>query len=534
VEVTTDRRGAVSVIDGQFTDAVVVSAADAAVVLNSLAPVLGAAAGFANPGAIVASTAGLGETAEHFYRYTETLRGIEVLGSEVILVTNARGDVTSVFNYYRGLAEDFNVTPDSSIDEDAEVRLVASASYLGSSADSKSLQSFLATSTFTKELVVFTVAEDGAPALAWRAVIQVPDTGDLSPSGATYLIHADGDDAGVIIASVSNAQPAAAIITAKDRLGDTRTITIDTRKVLWFSTSEMFDPTRNIKTYKTTPSFFGGDPVLPGKVVKRSLFGWDTAAVSAHANTAVVYDYYKNVLGRVSYDGAGAPIVLSIRYRPSTSPLGYANAFWDPTIKQFAFGDKGYLQAAVDIVAHEFTHAVVTSVVGKGSSVLDVAESGALNEAYADVLGLLVEGKARTDSGRWLIAEDSENGVVRDLANPRAINTSYGAYRDSYSTRYTGEGDDKGEHVNSTIFSHAAYLMMTDPLTAGVSDQTWAKVFYQSLGRLTSTAQFIDGRAAVLSAAREQGLTYDQRVAIADAFDAVEIVGAAPSLTLAV
>ncbi len=528
VEVTTDPRGAVSVIDGRFTDQVVVNAADAAVVLNALAPAFVASANFADPSAILTSEAGIGDDAERFYRFTETISGIKVLGSEIVLVTDAEGQVTSVFNYYRGLGEGFDVTPDASVDEDAEVRLIAGTAYLGAEADGQDLETLLAQSTFTKELVVYTLADDGAPSLAWRAVVRLPDTGDMSAPGATYLIDADGDAVGEIIVILSNVQPAAAVTTATDWRGASRAIAIDTRTVFWFfRTSEMVDGMRNIATYQTSYSFWGlGGPVLPGTVVTRSLFGWDRAAVSAHANTAVVYDYYKSVLGRTSFNNAGAPIVVSIRYNPKTSVLGYDNAFWDPGLKQFAFGDSGYLQASLDIVAHEFTHAVVTSIVGGGNPVLDQGEQGALNEAYADILGVLIERKGRADPGRWLVGEDSDRGVLRNLANPTSISSANQYYRARYGDRYTGSADNKGEHINSTIFSHAAYLMMTDAATSDVSDETWARVFYGSLGRLSASAKFVDGRAAVLSSAEFQGLTYAQRVAIANAFDAVEIYGA--------
>ncbi|QZT65684.1 M4 family metallopeptidase [Mycolicibacterium austroafricanum] len=532
VEVTPGRNGAVGVIDGRFTDQLVVNADDAAAVLNSLAFALGAATGFAEPSAITATSVGKGADAEHFYRYTEKIGGVPVLGSEVILVTNAAGEVTSVFNYYRGLGEGFDITPGAAVDEDAEVRLIAGTAYLGPAVDPNVLERFFSTTTFTKELVVYT-HDDAASELAWRVTVVVPDTGDMSPSGATYLIDADGATAGDVILGTSNAQAATSISVAKDWLGESRIMTIDTRTVLWFRTYQLIDAPRNVKTYKTSYALFGlGSPTLPGTVVKRGLFGWDAAAVSAHANMALVYDYFQDVLGRKSFDDDGALITVSIRYNPRISTGGYSNAFWDPSRQQFAFGDAGYLQASVDVVAHEFVHAVVSYVVGDGGSVLDHGESGALNEAYSDILGVLVEGK--TGEGRWLIGEDSDHGVVRNLANPGAIRTAYGPYRARVSDMYSGDGDDGGEHVNSTVFSHAAYLMMTDAATAGVSDQTWAKVFYHSLGRLGTSARFVDGRAAVLSSAGEQGLTAGQLAAIARAFDTVEIYGAAPSSVIAV
>ncbi|PRC41420.1 peptidase M4, partial [Mycobacterium sp. ITM-2017-0098] len=532
VAVTTDRRGAVSVIEGRFTDELVINAADAAVVLNGLAPAFGASTNFVDPSAITTSTAGTGDSAEHFYRFAEKVSGITVLGSEVILVTDALGQVTSVFNYYRGVGEAFDVTPDSSVDEHAEVRLVAATAYLGAGAPPRALATLLARSSFTNDLVVYALADDDAPSLAWRAVVRLPHTGDMSSTGATYVIHADGVNAGQIIATFSNVQPVTAVTTATDWLGDARTITVDTKTVFWFRTTEMVDAARNIRTYKTSYGFWGlGGPVLPGKIIKRSLFGWDRAAVSAHANTAVVYDYFEDVLGRTSWDDAGAPVVTSIKYNPKTS-LSYANAFWDPQLKQFGYGDGGYLQAALDIVAHEYTHAVVTSIVGNGDPVLDFGEQGALNEAFADIFGVLIEDKS--GSGRWLIGEDSDLGAIRNLANPTSIRSGSLYYRDRYGDRYIGGADDGGEHINSTIFSRAAYLMMTDSATSGVTDETWAKVFYHSLERLGASAMFVEGRAAVLSAAQAQGLTVAERTAIADAFDAVEIYGAAASSVLAV
>ena len=381
--------------------------------------------------------------------------------------------------------------------------------------------------------MVYALAQAADPALAWQVVVQFPDNGDLAPSGATYVIDADGDDAGSVIVTVSTAQGYSVTSVGTDWLGESRTITVD-RGGWLFPSYALVDDSRNITTYSTAYSFFGfGGPVLPGRVIKRGWFGWDRGAVSAHANTAAVYDYYDTVLGRTSFDNAGALIEVSIRYNPSSPYLsaGYANAFWDPSRQLFGYGDTGYLQAALDVVGHEFTHAVVSYVVGTGGSVLDYGESGALNEAYADILGLLVEGK--TGSGRWLIGEDSDYGTIRNLADPTSVQTGLGPYRDHYSTRYTGTGDDGGEHINSTIFGHAAYLMMTDDATAGISDDTWAQVFYHSLFRLTRAAVFADGRAAVLSSAAAQGFSMAELDAIRAAFDDVGIDAPVMSVVLA-
>ncbi|WP_347221252.1 M4 family metallopeptidase [Mycolicibacterium poriferae] len=523
--------GAVRVIEGRFTDQVVTGAADAAAVLNALAPLLGAAPGFADAADIDTDRAGFGPGVENFYRYTETLGDVTVLGSDIILVTDADGLATSLFNNYVGLGTAFDVTPDEGVDEHDEVSLLAGAAYLGADADGDTLQTFLTQNDVTTALVVYALDQQAGPELAWQVVVRFPDTGDLSPSAVTYVVDADGGDAGSIIVTVTSGQGASVDSVATDWLGESRNITVD-RGGWLFPSYTMVDDTRNITTYTTSYVFFVGGPVLPGRVVKRGWLGWNRGAVSAHANTAVVYDYYEDVLGRTSFDGDGALVEVSIRYNPINiyRASGYANAFWDPTRQQFAFGDGGYLQASLDVVAHEFTHAVVSYVVGAGGSVLDYGESGALNEAYADILGLLVEGKSGAD--RWLIAEDSDYGIIRNLADPTSVRSGLGPYRDHYDTRYTGTGDDGGEHVNSTIFGHAAYLMMTDAATASVSDEAWARVFYHSLFRLGRSAVFADGRAAVLSAAAAQGFSADQLDAIRSAFDDVGIAGPAESALL--
>jgi bacillolysin len=375
------------------------------------------------------------------------------------------------------------------------------------------------------------VVPGDVPGLAWQVTVIPPATIRRNPGGATVLIDADGVGAGTLLLTTAASQPASVTTTAKDYRGVTRTITVDKSGSWFFSKQTLVDAGRDLTTYTTSYSFFGlGGPVLPGTVVKRTGKGWNTDAVSAHANAAAVLDFYRDVLGRDSFDGAGIPVKLSINYNPKTTSGGYDNAFWDPDAGQFAFGDSGHLDAALDVVGHEFTHAVISYVVGDGGSVLDNGESGSLNEAFADIMGLLIENKSGTD--RWLMGEDSGDGAIRDLADPESIVTGVGAYEEDYADRYLGTADDGGEHLNSTIFSHAAYLMMTDPATAGITDDEWAQVFYRALYRLTPTSVFTDGRAAVLSSARALDLDEAEIGAIAQAFDEVGILD--PSATVSV
>ncbi len=536
--------GTVGVVDGTFTDTVVTSAADAATVLNAMAPLLGAPSSVASADAIVTQhVEGIDGVGESFYRLSATVDGMSVLGSDVVLVTDADGRVTGLFNHYLDSVDTVDLTPAANIDQSSEAVALASAAYLGgigAQANLGTVDDFVSSATFTDNLVVYALDGASSPSLAWRVVIQPSDenavqlsvTDPSAAGGATYFLYANGAHAGAVIVQMSNLEAAAATTVARDSLGQNRTINIDSSTYFFFfNVSSLVDKVRDIHTYQTSYGWFGlGAPVLPGNLVQKGWWwGWNSQAVSAHANTADVFDYYQNVLGLTSFNGDGAAVKVSINYNPRQSVAdlfsNYNNAFWDPYRQQFVFGNGGNLEAAVDVVGHEYTHAVVSYILGAGGSVLDYGESGALNEAMADIMGSLIEGKSGPD--RWLIGEDSKfpGGAIRNLADPSSITTAYGPYADNYADRYTGTGDDAGEHINSTIFSFAAYKMMTDPATAGISNNTWADMFYHSLYRLSASANFADGRDAVVSTARAFGFTDPQVAAIEKAFDDVGISG---------
>lgn len=531
--------GSVRTITGAFTDQSVTGAADAAAVFNDLAASLGAASGFADVGDITVQHARSGQLTETFYRISAQVNGIRVVGSEMILATDANGTVTGLYNYRDSRLDDVDTTLDSRVDDTAEVIALATQAYLAANTRSRSVWLSKATASslnVVPELVVDAVDAGAPPRLVWRIQVGTPDrarTANPSTSeSTTYLVYANGPDAGTVVRQDSTAEAlfptVATTVTATDQLGQSRNLNVTSTQFLSFDVLRLNDTIRNIATYRTSYLLGIGPPILPGRQIGKGLFGWDTAGVSAQANMTTAYDYYSDVLGLESFDGNGAPIKLSLNYSPRTSFveifLGYSNAIWDPDRQLFAFGNLDHFQTALDVVAHEYTHAVISYIVGDGGSVWETGESGALNEAYADIMGALVEGKIGTF--QWMFGEDTGRGALRNLANPGAVDTEYGPYRVTYADRYTGKQDDGGEHLNSTIFSHAVYKMMTDPATADVTNEAWATVMYHSLYRLGLAADFADGRTAIVDTATEYGFTEAQLNAINDAFDDAGIAAA--------
>ena len=73
---------------------------------------------------------------------------------------------------------------------------------------------------------------------------------------------------------------------------------------------------------------------------------------------------------------------------------------------------------ADDVVGHEMTHGVVDQY----SELFYWGQSGAINESMADIMGEIVDHRARpaAEDDRWELGEDLPIGALRDMRNPTA------------------------------------------------------------------------------------------------------------------
>lgn len=250
---------------------------------------------------------------------------------------------------------------------------------------------------------------------------------------------------------------------------------------------------------------------------------YDAAAVDAHYYAGVVYDYYKNVHGRLSYDGSNAAIRSTVHYG-----RGYNNAFWNGSQMVYGDGDgQTFLpfSGGIDVVGHELTHAVTDYTAG----LVYQNESGAINEAMSDIFGTLVEFYANRNPD-WEIGEDIYTpGVAGDALRSMSDPAKYGD-PDHYSKRYTGTQDNGGVHTNSGIINKAAYLLSQGGVHYGVSvtgigRDKMGKIFYRALVYyLTPTSNFSQLRAACVQAAADlYGSTSQEVNSVKQAFNAVGV-----------
>ncbi|MBL8607230.1 MAG: M4 family metallopeptidase [Myxococcales bacterium] len=219
------------------------------------------------------------------------------------------------------------------------------------------------------------------------------------------------------------------------------------------------------------------DPRTPGQ-------GGVGAAVSAHANLAVVQDYFRMRFKWSSFDNKGSPLRVFVHDPTATAQ----SAYWDMA-NGIHFDDgsvhKGGpfkpFAAALDVCAHEYTHGVMQHRVPGG--LVNQGESGAVNEALGDIFGVFVK-KAIGGAGRpELFGDLIYSAGYRDLAHPsnQAVgqNLTGPEYRqpDSMKKKFVGFTDNGGVHINSGIVSNAFYLM-----TVGGTNDTSKLEVRSSLG----------------------------------------------------
>jgi bacillolysin len=271
----------------------------------------------------------------------------------------------------------------------------------------------------------------------------------------------------------------------------------------------------------------GNKQVLPGTIMTDSDDHWNfnlpkwrspsqAPGVDAHYYANVTDDFFAGVFGRNSIDDNGMTIISTVHFANR-----YCNAFWNG--EQMTYGDGDGmtcipLSGGLDVVGHELTHGVTEFT----SNLIYENQSGALNEAFSDMMGNTIEfyadqrGLDPAATPDWLIGEDII--LVPDLA-PGFRNMGdpqEDADPDHFSEFIVTTADNGGVHSNSGIPNHAYYLAVNGGKNAGCGGSlsghthtldcdvtvpamglaTARSVFYTAFTSLPEFANFCDARNA--------------------------------------
>jgi Zn-dependent metalloprotease len=270
---------------------------------------------------------------------------------------------------------------------------------------------------------------------------------------------------------------------------------------------------------------------LPGKEIgKEGEPPSDEAGNQAFIGTGATYDLYFNIYQRISIDNKGMPIISTVHYSEK-----YDNAFWDGNQMVYGDGDGqlfNLFTKPVDVTGHELTHGVTQY----SANLTYKDQSGALNESFSDVFGILVKQQLlnqSADEADWLIGEgiftSKVNGkALRSMQSPGSAYDDKVLGKDPQPSDMSGfvntPDDNGGVHINSGIPNHAFYLAAKE--IGGNAWEKAGKIWYQTLtNAIKQDTNFVDCASATIEVAKGLfGAESKEQNAVTMAWKKVEVI----------
>lgn len=447
-----------------------------------------------------------------YYRFSQKYNNIPVYGKSIVLSADSDGNVFNISGNYVNISEKIDTKP--KISKEEAIKEI----------ESKMKKEFTKDINISDpELIIFSSSIGNKP--AWISNIS-GCTVDGSFKGYKIFIDSSNGEVLYLQDTVIGFQTQESY---KGQKGDMKSVTVEesdsndaTEKY------QLKDNARNIAVYIAKDEYNWYKNFVDGNKTSE-LVTWsgkkgpDKSAVDAMYNVSKSYDFYNDVLGHKGMDGNGGEIPVYVHVKGleyvengETKKESITNNafFWpDPEPDILAFtvmsGNSAEYSAELDLASHEYTHGVVYNISGISGSA-DSAYERAINEAYADIMGVIAEGVINETAPDWNVVG------LRDLKNPK--NNDYPISMSEYDIA-------KKAYYNSSIISHTAYLMYNGIDGKGAIDdiETLGKLWYDSLYMLNSDSDFSHCRTAVeISAKRlfeKNELSLDQLECVSDAFN---------------
>jgi thermolysin len=427
-------------------------------------------------------------------RYTQYYKGAEVLGAQVIQHLKQGRIISTTGEYYEGI--EVEMTP-----------------LIGANTASQLFQMHLAEPDLTENkegptLIIYPV-NDGDYRLAYRLTMN---------KGITYSMTGIVDArSGEVLKEYSNVNYDGLTIGLGTGVhGEQFKLpTTHANNMYWLADYSRVRPVNQI-----TRDYGNSDDIASDA---DNIWDSDGALVSVHAYVGLTYDYCYSVLGRAGLDDTNQKALIAHVHFPTADI-----AFWT--------GGEMFVDTptagALDIVAHEYAHGITQYSSGLAYYCDDVAQPGALNEGFSDIIGTAVEFYWQPegqgfDKADWLIGEDIDppyignqyygaTSYLRDLSDPNSTTWEYSGVKYPYPCHLSQVrifqnpvSDFGGVHFNSTLYSHAYYLLaaggtnkVSGLSVSGLGIEKATKIFYRAWTfYLTPTANFLDAANGLLQSA---------------------------------
>ena len=463
-----------SFITGHFTESKITSSKTAISALNNLHHIMGFKNAEQEFKEASVNTLQLGASTT-FYRLQQYHEGIPVFGRQLVICVNKDGIAESLSGHYSSIT----TTTEPKFTEDKAQALI---------------QKEDPNSNITLEGLHYYVDSNDKSTLCWK----------ISTENYEYFISAvNGNLIKKLPLLIDYGRYR--IDSANDLLG--QSVEFPYYKIE--NTKYLYDTERNILIKRCNA------PLSTGINVSTTT-NWDndTDAITAFNHIIKTYDYYKNALNWKGADNKGRRISVTVDYYKENNNRNHDNAYSSTLSDEtrILLGNaRGDYSRALDVIGHEFTHSVNRCC---GWNPIYENESGALDEAIADIMGEFVQDGTFDEIGEQL------NGhAFRSFANPQVDSYSK---RQPYTDEPNGNYDHGYVHANSCIISHAFYLMQNKWPSNTFSAEMPAAVL-MAIQTLSPDSSFLQFRSALVNSARILDFGSRQIQAIMDSFDEVEV-----------
>jgi len=260
------------------------------------------------------------------------------------------------------------------------------------------------------------------------------------------------------------------------------------------------------------------------------------SVVNVHTYMGYTYDFFFTQFGLKGPNNANMNL-NAFDHVYSTSEGLYDNAFWHEDSSMYGQGfyfldpyksgeNNG---AAIDVVGHEFSHAVTSY----HSNLTYFSESGALNESFSDIMGTAIEWLFQPagmgyNLADWVNGEDAvspfsynkcrrqDNPNLNSQLKNAGFSSAYWYPDPAHLTQrvptlYSGGNPIDGDnvHINCTIYPHVFFLLAAggaNPVShltvASIGLNAATKIFYDAFAnRMTPSTNFLGAANALLASA---------------------------------
>lgn len=397
------------------------------------------------------------------YKFEQMYKGVPVYGKGISLKTDTDGTVLMSVGNYKSITKDTSVTP--SVSKDSIIDGIEE--YMVKTMKFESVSDVIVSDESVSADCLVMYSEDDTDArLAYELDADFNAVSDGENSYESYHLLVDANK-GTVLSASSNIYTETVYPGVLS--GDSIEVTYKDEDQLY----HLHDDKRNIEIfdYEGRVSLSDNDKNSAVPYVSTDKENWDENPAALMNNIEKTYDYYKTLKGVEGWNGNKGYMPVYFNDMWSDGNNGYSKIEITNGVKStgIVLGKNWSFSDSLDLIAHEYAHSVQF-----GLQYMEYGgETGAIMEAYADIMGEIIENKTS-----WVSASKRNIEFPDGSGNPQKIGDKNYNY-----DLISGKNNDYGNvHQNSTVLSHASYVMYTGVnKTQRLSKDQIAGLWYETL-----------------------------------------------------